>query len=114
MRAQRGHVVSSTAVLDRSRHVLCKGILCCVDWMSAEGGASRQTWTVVTSPWEAILMAMRSPAPSHWRHDDLHDRPERLTEGRAERLASWLVVYLAALLSCLALVGSAWALGLVR
>ena len=59
-------------------------------------------------------MAMQTPAPSSWQFDDVPDRPQRSAEGPAERLASWLVVYLAALLSCLALVGSAWALGLVR
>ena len=48
-------------------------------------------------------MAVQSPAP-----------PRRSADGPAERLASWLVVYLAALMSSLALVGSAWALGLVR
>jgi hypothetical protein len=58
-------------------------------------------------------MAMQSPAPSRWQLDHLQDRrPSR--EGWAERLASWLVVYLAALMASLALVGSAWALGLVR
>jgi hypothetical protein len=59
-------------------------------------------------------MAVQSPAPSHWRLDDLRNRPRRSAEGRAERLASWLVVYLAALMMSLALVGSAWALGVVR
>jgi hypothetical protein len=59
-------------------------------------------------------MAMHSPAPSHWQLDDLHDQPERPAEGRAERLASWLIVYLAALMTSLALVGSVWALGLIR
>ena len=59
-------------------------------------------------------MAMHSSAPSHWKLGDAHDRRPRSTEGRAERLASWLVVYLAALMASLALVGSAWALGLVR
>lgn len=58
-------------------------------------------------------MAIRSPAPSHWQLDDLRTRPRRSAEGRAERLASWLVVYLAALMTSLALVGSAWALGVV-
>ena len=59
-------------------------------------------------------MAVQSPAPSHWRLDDLRGRPRRSAEDRAERLASWLVVYLAALTTSLALVGSAWALGVVR
>ena len=48
-------------------------------------------------------MAVQSRAPS-----------QRSAEGPAERLASWLVVYLAALMTSLALVGSAWALGVVR
>ena len=59
-------------------------------------------------------MAIRSPAPSHWQLGDPRNRPRRPAEGRAERLASWLIVYLAALMACLALVGSAWALGIVR
>lgn len=58
-------------------------------------------------------MAIRSPAPSHWQLDDLRNRSQRPPEGRAERLASWLIVYLAALMACLALLGSAWALGIV-
>jgi len=57
---------------------------------------------------------MHSPAPAHWQLDDLHDQPQRSTEGPAERLASWLVVYLTALLTSLALGGSLWALGLIR
>ena len=60
------------------------------------------------------MMAVQSPAPSHWQLDDLRNRPQRSTEGLAERLASWLVVYLAALMTSLALVGGAWALGLAR
>ena len=59
-------------------------------------------------------MAMHTPAPSHWQLDDVRDQQRRSAEGRAERLASWLVVYLAALMTSLALVGSAWAVGLVR
>jgi hypothetical protein len=59
-------------------------------------------------------MAMRTPAPSYWQLKDLDDRPRQAAEGRAERLASWLVVYLAVLMTSLALVGSVWALGLVR
>lgn len=50
----------------------------------------------------ASSMAVQSPAPS-----------QRSAEDSAERLASWLVVYLAALMTSLALVGSVWALGLV-
>jgi hypothetical protein len=59
-------------------------------------------------------MAIRSPAPAHWQLDDLRNQPRRSAEGRAERLASWLDLYLAALMSSLALVGTAWAAGLVR
>jgi hypothetical protein len=59
-------------------------------------------------------MAVHSPVPSHWELDDLHQQPRHPEEGRAERLATWLVVYLTALLTSLALVGSAWALGFVR
>lgn len=59
-------------------------------------------------------MAVQSPAPARWRLDAPRNRPRRSAEGRAERLASWLVVYLAALMTSLALVGSAWALGVVR
>jgi len=60
-------------------------------------------------------MAMHSPAPSsYWQLEDRPDRTHRSAEGPAERLASWLVVYLAALMTSLALVGSVWALGLVR
>jgi hypothetical protein len=58
-------------------------------------------------------MAIRSPAPSHWQLDDRRDRRPS-TEGRVEQLASWLVIYLAALMTSLALVGSAWAFGLTR
>ena len=50
-------------------------------------------------------MAVHSPASSS-------EHAERVGEGWAERLASWLVVYLAALMTSLALVGSVWALGL--
>jgi hypothetical protein len=57
-------------------------------------------------------MAIQSPARTPWPRDD---HPDELPhEGRAERLASWLVVYLAALLTSLAVGGSAWAMGLVR
>ena len=55
-------------------------------------------------------MAMHSPAPARWQLEP--DRPEEPEEGRAERLATWLVVYLAALLTSLVVGGSAWALGL--
>jgi hypothetical protein len=55
-------------------------------------------------------MAVRSSAPSQAQLE--RDRAEPADEGRAERLANWLVVYLAALLTSLAVGGSAWALGL--
>jgi hypothetical protein len=57
-------------------------------------------------------MAVRSPARSPWLSEDRP--PEPLEEGWAERLARWLLVYLAALLTSLAVGGSAWALGLTR
>jgi hypothetical protein len=57
-------------------------------------------------------MAVQSPARSRWQLE--HRRQSPPEEGRAERLASWLVVYLAALLTSLAVGGSAWALGLAR
>ena len=57
-------------------------------------------------------MAIQSPARTSWQREDHPD--ELPQEGRAERFASWLVVYLAALLTSLAVGGSAWALGLVR
>ena len=47
-------------------------------------------------------MAIRSP------------EQEQDEDGRAERLASWLVAFLAAFLTSLAVGGSAWALGLAR
>jgi hypothetical protein len=57
-------------------------------------------------------MAMQSPAHTAWQPDP--QRAEPPDEGRAERLASWLVVYLAAFLTSLAVGGSAWAFGLAR
>ena len=59
-------------------------------------------------------MAMHSPVSSNWRA--VHPRGDSpgAGEGRAERLASWLIVYLAALMTSLALVGSVWALGVAR
>jgi hypothetical protein len=59
-------------------------------------------------------MAIQTPAPARWQLDDSRNESLRPAEGWGERLASWLVVYLAALMSCLALVGSAWAAGLIR
>jgi len=56
-------------------------------------------------------MAVHSSARSPWQTD--HRRAEHPEDGRAERLATWLVVYLAAFLTSLAVAGSAWALGLV-
>jgi hypothetical protein len=58
-------------------------------------------------------MAIQSPARTSWQRDD---HPDELPEegDRAERLASWLVVYLAAFLTSLAVGGGAWAMGLLR
>jgi hypothetical protein len=56
-------------------------------------------------------MAAQSPTQARWQIE--HDRPEQPEEeGRAERLATWIIVYLTALLTSLAVGGSAWALGL--
>jgi len=57
-------------------------------------------------------MAAQSPAQSPWLSED--QRPEQPEEGAAERLASWVVVYLVALLTSLAVGGGAWAMGLTR
>jgi hypothetical protein len=57
-------------------------------------------------------MAIQSPAQSPWLSDD--HRPEQPEEGAAERVASYLVVYLAAFVTSLAVGGGAWAMGLVR
>jgi hypothetical protein len=59
-------------------------------------------------------MAMQSPASSHWQLNRLPERQARPHEGRAERFASWLIVYLTVFLTSLTLGGGAWALGLVR
>ena len=59
-------------------------------------------------------MAIHSPASSTWRAMHPRAASPRASEGRAERLASWLIVYLAALMTSLALVGSVWALGVAR
>jgi hypothetical protein len=56
-----------------------------------------------------ICASWAAPQPSNGNQQPA----ARSTEGRAERIASWLVVYLAALLTSLAVGGSAWALGLV-
>jgi hypothetical protein len=58
-------------------------------------------------------MARHSPAPSSWRTVQSGVQASGSAEGRAERLATWVIVYLAALMTSLALVGGAWALGLV-
>lgn len=57
-------------------------------------------------------MAIQSTAQTSWPRDERAD--ELPQEGRAERLASWLVVYLAAFLTSLAVGASAWAMGMVR
>ena len=59
-------------------------------------------------------MAVRSPATAHWQLNHLQERPARPREGRAERFASWLIVYLTVVLTSLTLGGGAWALGLLR
>lgn len=51
-------------------------------------------------------MAVRAPAP------ELPNAEPRASEGRAERWATWILVYLAALTTSLAVGASAWALGL--
>ena len=57
-------------------------------------------------------MAVRSPGPSHWPAERLPESDHGPAEGRAERWANWLLIYLAALMSSLAVGGAAWALGL--
>ena len=57
-------------------------------------------------------MAVQSPAESPWLSED--QRSEEPVEGPAERLATWVVIYLAALLTSLAVGGIAWAFGLAR
>lgn len=52
-------------------------------------------------------MAAQLPTASHWQSP-------RPAEDRAEHLANWLVIYLAALVACLAVVGGAWMVGLGR
>ncbi len=59
-------------------------------------------------------MAVQSPATARWQIDRRQDRPPRASEGRAERFASWLIVYLTVLLTSLTVGGGVWALGLVR
>jgi hypothetical protein len=57
-------------------------------------------------------MAIQSPTQTPWPADP--HRAEQPEEEPGERLANWLVVYLAAFLTSLAVGGSAWAMGLVR
>ena len=59
-------------------------------------------------------MAPQSTAPAQWRHDPLSAHLRPADDEPAERLASWLMIYLTALLSSVALVGSAWVLVVVR
>ncbi len=61
-------------------------------------------------------MAVQSPFGGSWVAQPRHAEPASAHPGgedRAERIAGWLVIYLTALLTSLALGGSAWALGLV-
>lgn len=51
-------------------------------------------------------MAVRAPAPARQAAES------RQREGRAERWATWVLIYLAALTTSLAVGASAWALGL--
>jgi hypothetical protein len=65
-------------------------------------------------------MAVRTPAPAHsaapaddgWAEMRRTDAEARPNEGRAERWATWVLIYLAALMTSLAVGSSAWALGL--
>ena len=59
-------------------------------------------------------MDIQSPVRAPWDADQHPDEREQEEDGPAERLASWVVVYLAAFLTSLAVGGSAWALGLAR
>lgn len=67
-------------------------------------------------------MAVRTPAPAQavaassdsWTLGPEPDADARTAEGRAERWATWVLVYLAVLTTCLALGASVWALGLIR
>jgi hypothetical protein len=58
-------------------------------------------------------MATQSPASAPWQTDQRPDEQQE-EDGRAERLANWLMVYLAAFLTSLAVGGSAWVLTLAR
>lgn len=59
-------------------------------------------------------MAASSPAPSRRATEHQPECQHRPAEGRAERWATWLLLYLTALMSSLAVGGAAWALGLVQ
>lgn len=73
-------------------------------------------------------MAVRAPAPEHpetaahpaaaasatWSVERRPDAESRPAEGRAERWATWVLIYLAVLTTSLAIGASAWALGLIR
>ncbi|MCC7372566.1 MAG: hypothetical protein IT306_29400 [Chloroflexi bacterium] len=52
-------------------------------------------------------------SPLGWQRESRAELDGRPAEGRAERWATWVVIYLAALVSSLAVGASAWALGLV-
>jgi hypothetical protein len=53
-------------------------------------------------------------ADTGWSVEQPADGELRAGEGRAERWATWVLIYLAALTTSLALGASAWALGLAR
>jgi hypothetical protein len=57
-------------------------------------------------------MAIQSPAHASWEPAD--HRTEQPEDEPAERLAGWLIVYLAAFLASLTVGGSAWAMGFIR
>ena len=57
-------------------------------------------------------MAIQTSTQTSWSADP--HRAEQPEEEPGERLASWVIVYLAAFLTSLAVGGSAWAMGLVR
>jgi hypothetical protein len=73
----------------------------------------------------ASTMAVRTPVSPHaasahtvvessdaWASETESDAAPLLTEGRAERWATWVLIYLAALTTSLAIGASVWALGL--
>lgn len=59
----------------------------------------------------STTVAARNGLP--WKSERHPELDGRSTEGRAERWATWIIIYLAALVSSLAVGASAWALGLV-